>query len=297
MNLMIWRSKLILCGLICLFFAACQSTTISETQTSLPTLTPTIRLSPTPEPTMISDRASSVTSSPTEDVVPEFTASPEPELAESIIKGVREEIKASDGLNLVGTYYAPIDIPPPWPGVILLHMLGRDRSSWDDYARQLTSAGYAVFALDMRGHGDTGGAVDWGLAGNDIQQVWNNLSTKTDIDPDRMALVGASIGANMALVAGANEAGARTVVLLSPGLDYAGVTTEAAMVAYGDRPVLIVASQEDTYAANSSRNLEEAAIGEARLVMYQNAGHGTHMLVSEAGLGELIIEWLDAYLE
>lgn len=119
MNLMIWRSKLILCGLIGLLFAACQSTTISETQTSLPTLTPTIRLSPTPEPTMISDRASSVTSSPTEDVVPEFTASPEPELAESIINGVREEIEASDGLNLVGTYYAPIDIPPPWPGMIM----------------------------------------------------------------------------------------------------------------------------------------------------------------------------------
>ena len=297
MNLMVWRSKLILCGLICLIFVACQSTTISETQTSLPTLTPTIRLSPTPEPTMISDRASSVTSPPTEDVVPEITASPEPELAESIIHGVREEIEASDGLNLVGSYYAPIEMSPPWPGVILLHMLGGDRSSWDDFARQLTSAGYAVFALDMRGHGDTGGVVDWNLAGNDIQQVWNNLSTRKDIDPDRMALVGASIGANMALVAGANEAGVRTVVLLSPGLDYAGVTTEAAMVAFGDRPVLIVASQEDTYAANSSRNLEEIAIGEARLVMYQNAGHGTHMLAGETGLGKLIVEWLDTHLE
>jgi pimeloyl-ACP methyl ester carboxylesterase len=297
MNLMIWRSKLILCGLIFLLFAACQSTKISETQTSLPTLTPTIRLSPTPESTMVSDLASSVTSPPTEDVVPEFTVSPEPELADSTINKAREEIEASDGLILVGTYYAPIEVPPPWPGVILLHMLGSDRSSWDDYARQLTSAGYAVFALDMRGHGDTGGAVDWNLAGNDIQQVWNNLSTKKNIDPDRMALVGASIGANMALAAGSNEAGVRTVVLLSPGLDYAGVTTEAAMVAYGDRPVLIVASQEDTYAANSSRSLEEVAIGEARLVKYQNAGHGTHMLASETGLGELIIEWLDAYLE
>ena len=294
---MIWRSKLILCCLICLLLAACQSTIISETPTSLPTLTPKVRLIPTPESTLISVPASSVTNPTSEDVVPEFTISPEPELGESIINGVREEIEASDGLNLVGTYYAPIDIPPPWPGVILLHMLGRDRSSWDDYARQLTRAGYAVFALDMRGHGDTGGAMDWDLAENDIQQVWNNLSTKTDIDPDRMALVGASIGANMALVAGANEAGVRTVVLLSPGLDYAGVKTEAAMVTYGDRPVLIVASQEDTYAADSSRNLEEAAIGEVRLVMYQDAGHGTHMLAGDTGLGELIIDWLDTYLE
>ncbi len=294
---MIWRSILILCCLTFLLLAACQTAAINETPTSLPTLTPTVRLSPTPESTLKSVPVSTRTTSSTEEAVPEFAASPVPELAEVIVEGVREEIEASDGLNLVGTYYAPVNITPPWSGVILLHMLGRDRSSWDDHARQLTSAGYAVFALDMRGHGDTGGVVDWDLAENDIQQVWNNLSTKPDIDPDRLALVGASIGANLALVAGANEAGVRTVVLLSPGLDYAGVKTEAAMVAYGDRPVLIVASQEDTYSADSSQILKEIAAGEVKLVMYQNAGHGTNMLAGETGTGELIIEWLDTYLE
>jgi dienelactone hydrolase len=283
--------------MICFLFTACQTTTISETPTSPPTLTSTVKLSPTQDSLLTLAPANTVTSSPTEEVMPEFTASPEPELAESIINGVREEIEASDGLYLVGTYYSPIDIPPPWPGVILLHMLWGNRTSWDDYARQLASAGYAVFTLDMRGHGETGGLVNWELAENDIQQIWNNLSTKPDIDPDRMALVGASIGANMALIAGANEKGVRTVVLLSPGLNYAGVTTEAAMEAYGDRPVLIVASQEDTYSANSSSKLEENALGDVKLVMYQDARHGIHMFAEDTGLGELIFEWLDVYLE
>ena len=112
-----------------------------------------------------------------------------------------------------------------------------------------------------------------------------------------MALVGASIGANMALIAGANEKGVRTVVLLSPGLDYAGVTTEAAMEAYGDRPVLIAASQEDTYSADSSRKLEKIAIGDVKLVMHQDAGHGTFMLQAEPDLTQKIVDWLARDLE
>jgi hypothetical protein len=61
--------------------------------------------------------------------------------------------------------------------------------------------------------------------------------------------------------------------------------------------VLIVASQEDTYSADSSRKLEEIAIGDVKLVKYQDAGHGIHMFAGDTGLGELIFEWLDVYLE
>ena len=149
----------------------------------------------------------------------------------------------------------------------------------------------------MRGHGETGGEVDWDLAAVDLQQVWDNLAVRADIDPGRMGILGASIGANMALVGGANEPDARTVVLLSPGLSYAGVGTKEAMVTFGERPVFIAASQEDTYAADSSRKLHEIAVGEARLDMYQDAGHGTFMLENEPELGEQIIVWLKEYLQ
>ena len=75
-----------------------------------------------------------------------------------------------DGLTLVGTLAAP-DTPSPWPMVILLHMLGGNRA---DYAAQIprfTEAGYAVLALDMRGHGETGGENNWDLAANDLETV------------------------------------------------------------------------------------------------------------------------------
>ena len=202
-----------------------------------------------------------------------------------------------DGLNLAGTFYAPQKDAPPWPGVILLHMLYSDRSHWGSFPLQLAESGYGVLSVDLRGHGETGGEVDWDLAASDLQQIWDYLSSRPDINQDRTAFVGASIGANLALVGGANEESTRTVVLLSPGLNYAGVKTEPALSTYGDRPVLIVASQEDTYAADSSVHLEEAATGESRLILYDGAGHGTNMFEAEPDLSQQIIDWLDAYLD
>ena len=207
------------------------------------------------------------------------------------------ELAGTDGLKLVGTLYTPGDTSSPWPGVILLHMLWGDRSSWEDFAIQLTDAGYAVLTVDMRGHGETGGEVDWELAVKDLQMVWSYLGARPDIDDYRIGLLGASVGANMAQVIAADNLNARTVVLLSPGLNYAGVEIRDPLITYGERPLLIVASQEDTYVADSSQRLEEIALGENKLVMYQGAGHGIHMFEREPGLADQIIDWLDSYLQ
>jgi dienelactone hydrolase len=232
------------------------------------------------------------TEEPLVEVTPTFIEEPEGE-----ITSMQENLESPDGLVLVGTFYAPDDVEPPWPGVILLHMLWSDRSVWDGYAHELAGNGFAVFALDMRGHGETGGEVNWDLAGEDIQFVWDTLSSKPNIDPGRMGIVGASIGANLALIGGTNEPETQTVVLLSPGLSYAGVETSDAMVMYGERPVFIVASQEDNYAASSSEKLHDLAIGESRLEIYQDAGHGTFMLENQPELGREIIDWLQEHLQ
>lgn len=285
-----------ICFLLGFLLAACQPVISTVVLTEEPTVNPTH----TPQPTLTPSKAVTpkitATTAPTQEEIPVVTASPQATVEQELLMGERVEIEGIDELKLVGTLYTPGDTPSPWPGVILLHMLWGDRSSWEDFAIKLTDAGYAVLAVDMRGHGDTGGEVDWDLAGNDLQQVWNYLGARPDIDGDRMAVLGASIGANMALVTGADKSNARTVVLLSPGLNYAGVEIRDPLLTYGERPMLIVASQEDTYAADSSRRLEEIALGETRLVMYQGAGHGLHMFEREPGLADLIIDWLDDHL-
>jgi alpha-beta hydrolase superfamily lysophospholipase len=183
------------------------------------------------------------------------------------------------------------------PGVLLLHMLGSDRTAWEAMTVDLNAAGYAVLALDMRGHGETGGDLDWDLAQDDLRRAWSFLTGLPEVDENRTAVVGASIGANMALITGAAEPAIRTVVLVSPGLDYSGVVTEAAMVAYGARPVLLVASEGDTYAASSSQTLIDRAAGLAELKLYTGGTHGTSMFAVNPELAVLILDWLNEHTE
>ena len=293
---MLWKKFLVVTLLCGFLLAGYQPAAGITSPTAIPSSSPTV-LPPTKtdqEPVQTNTQEVA-TGTPDE---PELMVTPttNPGLEDNIKLEISEVLIPVDGLDLAGTYYAPIDNPPPWPGVILLHMLGRSRTSWEEYAEEFANAGFAVLSIDLRGHGETGGAVDWESAVSDLQQVWNYLIERPDIDPDRTAFVGASVGANLALIAGSNEPAVRTVVLLSPGLSYAGVKTEAAMQSYGERPVLIAASQEDTYAASSSIALEANALGESQLIMYEDSGHGTFIFQAEPELSQLIIEWLDRYL-
>jgi len=67
------------------------------------------------------------------------------------------DIPAADGVMLKASFFAAAR---PGPGAILFHQVNRDRDSWDGVARRLASAGIHVLTIDMRGHGQTGGAYD-----------------------------------------------------------------------------------------------------------------------------------------
>lgn len=211
-------------------------------------------------------------------------------------EGARVVLTAEDGVPLVGTYWATAPDRPA-PGVLLLHMVGRTRGDWTRLARRLQAEEYAVLAIDLRGHGESGGKQDYPAMMKDVAAAYTWLRQQEAVAPDAVVLIGASIGANLALNFAAEEPSVRGLVLLSPGLDYRGIQTEAAMQRYGARPVLIVASEEDGYAASSSRTLDARALGPHQLKMYKGIGHGTDMLSASADVEDLIVQWLaDALL-
>lgn len=215
--------------------------------------------------------------------------------AERIFENEEVTIAGADGLEIRGTLSYSRGFTNE-PGVILLHMLGSNRYAWDEFVSQLLPAGFTVLAIDLRGHGDTGGARDWDLAAEDLRLVWDYFSQRPEVDVNRTAVVGGSIGANMALTTAANLPLIDTAVLLSPGLDYAGVTTAEAVAAYGERPLLIVVSEGDSYAADSSRQLAEIGTM-ATLEIYEGSSHGTSMFAAEPDLTWLIMNWLDQHLQ
>jgi dienelactone hydrolase len=203
----------------------------------------------------------------------------------------------NSGLEIVGTLYRPTDSEPPWPGVLLLHMIYAQRQDWADFAKYLAQNGLVALAIDLRGHGETGGEMEWDLARQDLNQVWKAFGEIPEVDPNKIAIIGASMGANMAVLLGADQPGVRALALLSPGVNYYQVLTPKPLAEYGERPVLIIASQEDSYAASSAEELLKYARGEARLEMLSGVGHGTQMLTNQPDLTALILEWLRPFLQ
>lgn len=195
-------------------------------------------------------------------------------------------ITASDGLELIGDFYMPDGATD---AVLLLHMLGSQRSAWEPLVPALVNAEMAVLAIDMRGHGDTGGQQEWDLAEEDVKLLVDWLRNQGDID--NVAIVGASIGSNLALRGAANDENVVTAVALSPGLDYRGVTTDDAIMAT-TQPALLVASRGDSYSANSVMDLFAASNGEIQVRLYAGRAHGTSIFGAEDGLVDLIVMWL-----
>ncbi|MBU5688752.1 MAG: alpha/beta fold hydrolase [Candidatus Aenigmarchaeota archaeon] len=213
---------------------------------------------------------------------------------------VKVSFKTDDGFLIYGNLYEPEN--SNGKALILLHMLRTDKSYWQDFAEKLKQKGYTVLAIDLRGHGESvlknNKKVTWqDFNENDFRNMVLDVKAaklfliEKGINERKIGLIGASIGANTALNYAATDEEIRFIALLSPGLNYRGVTTEEAIKIY-DRPIFIAASKEDEPAASSSQKLYELASGQKVLKMYENAGHGTWMF-GKTNLDQELISWLE----
>jgi uncharacterized protein len=116
----------------------------------------------------------------------------------------------ADGVRLAG-WWVPGTDPS---AVVLLHGSGETRSDVLDHLATLSSLGHGVLAFDARGHGESGGrAMDLGWFGDlDVRGAVDHLSGRSDVDPDRIAIVGLSMGGEEALGAAASDPRLRAVV-------------------------------------------------------------------------------------
>lgn len=211
-------------------------------------------------------------------------------------EGLEVRIEASDGLALVGDYYAPPEAGEGGaPAVLLLHQLSSTRRAWAELVPLLSEAGYGVLAVDMRGHGATRGSQDWPLAEEDLHLWLEWLRAQDGIDPARLSIVGASIGSNLALRGMAGDEAVVTAIALSPGLNYRGVTTEDALETIDRRPVMLVAGQSDYESANGVRQLGLLLKGDSLMRLYATSTHGTAMLADQPTLMPLIVSWLEEH--
>lgn len=204
----------------------------------------------------------------------------------------RVTIRADDGTTITATWYEPAIRPAP--AVIMVHMLGRSRRDWDGVGQQFGSAGIGALAIDLRGHGESGNPAgdspDHAVMVQDVAAARRFLSTRGDVIPSKIGILGASLGASLAVLEAASDPAIASLALLSPSLDYRGLRIEAAAKKYGNRPMLLVSSDDDGYARRTVADLQKT--GAPREVMQlSGAGHGTNMLRRAPELEYSLLDW------
>lgn len=200
--------------------------------------------------------------------------------------------RADDGRVLTGLLLEASRRPAP--AVVLVPMLGRSKDDWQWVAQRFADAGITTLAIDLPGSmlpPDGAALAAWHT---DVLAAVTHLASRGDVRA--VGLAGASLGANLAVLAAAADVRVRSLALVSPSLDYRGVRIEAALRKYAERPALLIASLKDPYAARSVRELAQKPPG-IREVRWADAGaHGLVLLTREPDLVRSLVEWFQRTL-
>jgi dienelactone hydrolase len=208
---------------------------------------------------------------------------------------------ARDGVTVTGTLLVPEKTPAP--AVLMLPMMSRTQHDFDQVAARLAESGIAALAIDFRrggsakpGEADALESGDFSDLVLDVEAARAYLSARPDIVGPKVGLLGASLGANVAVLAAGNDASIPTMALLSVSLEYRGLRIEQALKKYGSRPALLVASSEDAYALRTARQAVTMGDGPRELRVLSGAGHGSVMLSRDPDLISALVDWFQRTL-
>ncbi|MCL5016070.1 MAG: alpha/beta fold hydrolase [Patescibacteria group bacterium] len=212
-------------------------------------------------------------------------------------------LQTKDNKKIAGLYYET-DNPKGW--VIYLHMMPAAKESWNKLAEELSKKGYTGIAIDFRGHGESDGGPDGykdfsdsehGAAINDIEAA-DKFLEKKGVKKGKGIVVGASIGANLALQYITSHLEYTIGVLLSPGINYHGVDTITAAEKMPPQDRLMFVSSEDDVGNTDqvkkiTHSLPDGVYNKE--IVYKTAGHGTNMF--KTGEDPNLLEALVSFAE
>ncbi len=188
--------------------------------------------------------------------------------------------RATDGKRVTGQYVAA---GRNAPAVVLLHEIRGGPDQWDPLIPYLHEAGFATLAyksrpsaLEVERVPDAAAAIGW-------------RRSRPDVDAERIALVGASIGASTTVLAMATDARktADAAVALSPP-DSADIWALQDDGRYRPHDVLFVSDERE---ATSVEGMFDGAV-RSKAIRSGAPGHGVALL-PEPGVRDALLAWLD----
>ncbi|TAK04697.1 alpha/beta fold hydrolase [Patescibacteria group bacterium] len=213
-----------------------------------------------------------------------------------------------DGVRIVGTVREAGD-GKRW--ALLLHMMPATKESYAPLMEALAVRGVSSLAIDFRGHGKStettdGRTLDYTTFAHpehqakikDVEAAVAFLEKTHGVRTVDLVLVGASIGANLALQYAAAHADVPGAVLLSPGLNYRDVATMPLIQSLTrDRHVFLASSADDEISGPSVEKLMERSLAKTDVKQFADAGHGTRMFETYPAFLEQVADWVTARLE
>lgn len=220
--------------------------------------------------------------------------------------------------------------PPPkkpeppevrYPLVILLHSLSESQQTWAAFTKTLVDDGYAVLALDLRGHGQSTRTAE-GLVKNwrtltpterlawvtDMEKLriyWDNLehtpNAPLQVQGRDRVLIAAGLGANIALTHVANVAKRtpppyRGVVAFCPTLDSKNIQPALPLVKASMPPVFYASSQTNPTSFDDTKTLYKLTQGHKSLNLYEDIGTNEALLLHHTPLQQKVLAWLHQVL-
>lgn len=222
------------------------------------------------------------------------------------------QIQTKDAKIIKATVsYVKIDGLAKYPTVLLLHSLGYSSEDWGNLITDLNNAGYAVVAMDLRGHGKSMYNIKFQKKSwiyytnpmyekipNDILAILKQTQQQIKLlDMNNMAIVGADIGANAAVLASKDlKKKPKTLVLICPTASFKGLYIPIAMTDL-EMPILTMVSNKDRYCLEEQRNLAKFSQGGFYAKNYPNGGMGMLMIKQNPSMSQDITKWIIKYLK
>lgn len=222
-------------------------------------------------------------------------------------KDIDIEFETKDGFLLHGKLALPTEKRAKYPLVVLLHSIGYSSKYWGNIQPQLTQAGFAVLAIDFRGHGASI------FTSNFRKKNWLYMSDKSyleypsdilsflvyvndnykNVSVSHMGIIGADIGANTAiLVSDKLKIKPKALALISPSIKFKGLYTPIALANLGSTPIFVAVSNKDAYSKGQAAYLKRFAQGKFDIKTYPNGGIGMLMLKVNKGMDTDIVAFI-----
>lgn len=161
-------------------------------------------------------------------------------------------IQTRDKQELAANFYPP-KAKGRAPAVLLIHDAGRDRTGFEAVAALLQKRGFAILAIDLRGHGGSKNELYdwtttpepdreklWSLAMRDLDAATKFLRNRADVHNSNLSLVGVGSGGALAVRYARDDVNTRAVILVDPRASSFGFDTYKDVVELAGLPTLLM---------------------------------------------------------